>query len=129
MQPLKNVLPHSDKVLYVFYDFETTQNTQYSDTATVHVPNLVCIQQFCSRCVQCGKRKHSFWEVPVGDMLAYVCEPRHWVKQIIVIERSAKALDLHFILNRAILLKWRPELIMNGKKDYMHDGRTHEVYR
>ena len=49
MQQLKNVLPPSDGVLYVFYDFETKQNTQYSDTAEVHVPNLVCIQQFCSR--------------------------------------------------------------------------------
>jgi hypothetical protein len=50
MQPLKNVLPPSDRVLYVFYDFEKTQNTRYSDTAIVHVPNLVRIQQFCSRC-------------------------------------------------------------------------------
>jgi hypothetical protein len=24
--------------------------------------------------------------------------------------------DLHFILNRAIFLKWQPELIMNGEK-------------
>ena len=28
MQPLKNALPSSDGVLYVFYDFETTQNTR-----------------------------------------------------------------------------------------------------
>ena len=39
MQPLKNVLPLSDGVLYVFYDFENTQNIQYSETAKVHVPN------------------------------------------------------------------------------------------
>jgi hypothetical protein len=31
MQPLMNVLPLSDTVLYVLYDFETTQNTRYSD--------------------------------------------------------------------------------------------------
>ena len=49
MQPLKNVLPSSDGVLYVFYDFETTQNTRYSETAKEHVPYLACIQQFCSR--------------------------------------------------------------------------------
>jgi hypothetical protein len=29
---------------------------------------------------------------------------------------NAKAFDLHFILNRAIFLKWRPELIMKGQK-------------
>ena len=43
MRPLKNVLPACDKVLYVFYDFETTQNTRFSDRATLHVPNLVCV--------------------------------------------------------------------------------------
>ena len=78
MQPLKNVLPPSDGVLYLFYDFETPQITRYSDTAKVHVPNLVCIQQFCScyeiiddveqDCEQCGRRKHSFWDEPVGDI-------------------------------------------------------------
>jgi hypothetical protein len=70
MQPLKNVLPSGDAVLFVFFDFETTQDTQYSHTARLHVPNLVCLQQFCSRCdssdnvdENCtlrGTRKHSF---------------------------------------------------------------------
>ena len=36
MQLLKNVLPSSNGVLYVFYDFETTQKARYSDTAKVH---------------------------------------------------------------------------------------------
>ena len=126
MQPLKNVLPSSDGVLYVFYDFETTQNTRYSEKAKVHVPNLVCIQQFCSRCdsvddceqkcEQCGIRKHSFWDDPVGDLLSYLCESRPWVRQIIAIAHNAKAFDLHFILSRAVLLKWRPELVMSGQK-------------
>lgn len=33
-----------------------------------------------------------------------------------MIAHNAKTLDLHFILNRDILLKWKVELIMNGKK-------------
>jgi hypothetical protein len=125
MQPLKNVLPSSDGVLCVFYDFGTTQNTPYSDTAKLHFPNLVCIQQFCSRCessndvdqvcTQCGKSKHAFWQDPVGDMLTDLCEPRPWCNQIIVIAYNAKAFDLHFILNRTVFLKWRPEL-MSGQK-------------
>ena len=49
-------------------------------------------------------------------MLAYLCEPRPWVNLIIVIALNTKAFDLHFILNTAILLKWRPELIMNRQK-------------
>jgi hypothetical protein len=67
MQPLKNALPPSNRMVYVFYDFEMTQNTRYSDTATVYVPNQVCIQYFLrceisddvrKDCVQCGKRQH-----------------------------------------------------------------------
>ena len=86
----------------------------------VHEPNLVWLQQFCSKCknvqdieqqcVQCGKRKHSFWDDPVGDMLTYLCEPRLWVKKIVVIAHNAKGFELHLILNRAILLKWQPGL-------------------
>ena len=64
----------------------------------------------------CGKRKHSFWDYPVGDMLTYLCKPRPWIKKIVAIAHNAKAFDLHFILNRAVLLKWQPELIMNGLK-------------
>jgi hypothetical protein len=68
-QLLTNVLPSDDGVLYVFYDFETTQNSRFSDKATLHVRNLVCLQKFCSRCegvtdtnidcFQCGSRRHS----------------------------------------------------------------------
>ena len=82
MSPLKNVLAAGDNLLEVFYDFETIQKARYSFRATLHVPNLICIQQFCSRCedmegvdrdsVQCGKRKHLFWDDPVGDMLPYL---------------------------------------------------------
>ena len=80
MQPLKNVLPSSDGLLYVFYDLKTMQNMRYSETAKVHVLNMVCIQQFCSRCEdfddgerdceRCGSRKHAFWDDPVGDLLS-----------------------------------------------------------
>jgi hypothetical protein len=127
MAPVAPEMPSSDKVLYVFYDFATTQDTPISDTATVHVPNLVCFQQFCTLCEgeidietdckRCGKRKHTFWEEdPVGDLLTYLCRSRPWANKIVAIAHNAKAFDLHFILNRAIMLQWRPELIMNEKK-------------
>jgi len=92
--------------------------------ATLHVPNLVCVQQFCSfcedvedarrKCVQCRERKHSYWDDLVGSILSYLCEPRPWVKVIVAIAHNAKSFDLQFILNRAVLLKWQPELIMKG---------------
>ena len=114
------VAPASVTVLYVFYDFETTQNTEYTAAAKLHVPNLVCVQQFCSRCedveecLRCGKRKHSFWQETVWDLLTYLTEPSPWAEKIVAMAHNAKAYDLNFILNRAIILKWKPELIMNG---------------
>ena len=65
-----NVPVSSEDVLYVFYDFETTQFTKCSVKSNEHVPILVCLQQFSSKCliisnikqdfIQCGKRVHSF---------------------------------------------------------------------
>ena len=49
-------------------------------------------------------------------MLSYLYEPRPWVNKIIAIAQNANPFDLQFILNCAILLKRRPELIMNGLK-------------
>jgi len=68
----------------------------------------------CGDCVRCVKRKHSFWDDPVGELLLYPREPRPWDNKIVAIAHNAKAFDLHFIQNRAIMLKWQPELIMNG---------------
>ena len=93
--------------------------------AKLHVPNLVCVQQVCSRyeceedgvdCVRCGTRKHSFGENPVGDLLSYLTEPRPRANKIVATAHNVKAFDLHSIFNRAIVLKWKPELIMNGLK-------------
>ena len=50
MRSLRNKLLDSDTVLFVFYAFETNQDTKYSDSDTVHVANLVFLQQFCSKC-------------------------------------------------------------------------------
>ena len=52
----------------------------------------------------------------MGDLLTYLCEQRPWFRQTIPIAHNAKAFDLHFILSRAVLLKWRPELVVSGQK-------------
>ena len=81
MIPLTDTLPAaSDKVLYVFYDNQTTQNTEYGEESKLHAPNLVCTQLFCSRCedvedgdcVRCGRRKHTFWQDPIGVLIIYL---------------------------------------------------------
>ena len=46
MRPIVNVPASSEHVLYVFYDFETTQDTKRSNTTNENVPNLGCLQQF-----------------------------------------------------------------------------------
>jgi len=76
---------------------------------------------------RCGRRKHTFRQDPVGELLIYLTEPSPWVKKIIVIAHNSKAFDLHFILNRAIVLKLKPELIMNGQK-IMCMGIEHLVF-
>ena len=48
---LKDVLRmNGNKVLYAVYDFETTQNSSYSDKTEGHVSYLVCVQQVYARC-------------------------------------------------------------------------------
>jgi len=49
-------------------------------------------------------------------MLTYLTEPNPWVNKIVAIAHNAKAFDLQFFLNRAILLKWEQELILNELK-------------
>ena len=44
------------QVVYIFYDFKPRK---ISGILTRHVPNLVCVQQFCARCEEienCSKR-------------------------------------------------------------------------
>jgi len=110
MTPLKDaLLPADDNVISVFYEFETTQNTSYTDEAGLHVDNLVSVQQFCFRCedveggdcVRCGKRKVSFREYLLVYLQSYQYEPRLWANEFVSIARSDKAFDLHFILNKA----------------------------
>ena len=64
----------------------------------------------------CGRRKHSFWQEPLGELLSYLKEPRHWANKIVSIAHNAKAFDLYSILKAAIMLKWKRELIANGLK-------------
>jgi len=123
--PLKDVLPvNADKLLNVFYDFETTQNYKYFDKAKAHVSYLVCVHQYCARCadveddiycVRYGKRRHSVWVDRVGDLLTYLSERRPWALKL---SRSLKTPrhSTRTILNRAILLKLKPVLITKGLK-------------
>ena len=127
MHPLKNELPRSKNVLFAFYVFETRQDTRLTTSANVHIPNLVCLQHFCTLCekepdidvdcVRCGRRRHAFYVDPAGDLLTCLSKPRPWCEKVIAITHNAKGFDSHFILEGAILLKWTPKLILNGQKN------------
>ena len=67
-------------------------------------------------CARCGKRKHAFFDDPAGDLHSYLCQPRPWCERVIAIAHNARGFVAQFILNRAILLKWTPKLILNGLK-------------
>ena len=92
----------------------------------MHVAKLVCLQQFCTPgkmsadinqdFERCCKRKHSFWDDPIGELLLYLCEPRPWIRKIVAIAYNAKAFYSKFILNRALPMKWKPELILDVLK-------------
>jgi hypothetical protein len=110
----------------VFYDFKTTQYTKFSEIATQHVPNFVCLEQFCSQCEnesdtnvdcrRCGKRMHSFFDDPVRDLLTYFCRPRAWCEKVVAVAHNAKAFDTQFILDRAIFLNSVTQVIINDLK-------------
>ena len=67
-------------------------------------------------CVRFGRRSHAFWDDPVGDLLTYLCKERSCCEKVIAVAHNAKDFGAHFILGRAILLKWTPKLILNGQK-------------
>jgi hypothetical protein len=85
-------------------------------TRQKNVPKLVCVQQFCARCEEidycsincewCGRRKNSFWNYHVGDLLTYLCEPRPWANKIVAIAHNAISFELHFF--------WIGQSCLNG---------------
>jgi hypothetical protein len=62
------------------------------------------------------QKRHSFFDVPVGDLLRYLCKPRAWCDNVVAVGHNARAFDNQFILNKAIFLNCWPQVIMNGLK-------------
>ena len=82
MSPLLHRAPRSNK-MFVFYDFETTQNTNCTYTSFEHKPNLVCVKQFCAMCedtlmwiTEGAVRGNSFWRDSVDDFISCVFKSR-----------------------------------------------------
>ena len=53
MQPIiiESVTHGTKKFLYIFYDYETHQDTPYAQNIYLHVPNLCVAHQVCTGCI------------------------------------------------------------------------------
>jgi hypothetical protein len=78
--------------------------------------------------VQCGRRKNSFWQDPVGQLLSYLTEPRPWANKIVATAHNAKAFDIHFIFNRAIMLKIETCTYYEWTENYVHEDEAPGVF-
>ena len=129
MKPNKSKPPQ--RYMFIFYDFECTQNTPYvhKPTSYEHVPNVCCVQQVCNKCIynpnideecsQCGVRTHSFTgPKSVEDFLKYLLVRRTFTPKIYAIAHNARSYDAVFLL-REILARDEdipPTVTMNGNK-------------
>jgi hypothetical protein len=79
MSSLSDKTPLNDLELCVFYDFETTQNTPYTDTLVEHVPNLVCpviLNRVRGRHTMCIARCVVTGDTFCTDLVGISCETR-----------------------------------------------------
>ena len=127
IQPLKDKSIDNEKILYVFYDFESRQEDVINDKykSRIHVPNLCVLQHVCTYCINdedlselcgfCGKREQVFKINPVKQFVEYVFREVTDFNKIICIAHNSKGYDAQFILQYLVEdLNVRPELILNG---------------
>ena len=139
MQPVgggKN-LKAEKNFLYIFYDFETRQDTPYGENARIHVPNLFVAHQVCTDCIdvddlkiicnKCGVREFIFTEDPVKQLLSLCIRESTEFSEIVCIAHNAKAFDAQFILKELVENAERatPSVILSGQNITMLKyGRT-----
>ena len=74
MQPVgggKN-LKAKKKFLYIFYDFETRQDTPYGENARIHVSNRCVAYQVCTDCIDVDNHKITCSKCGVSEFI-WVC--------------------------------------------------------
>jgi len=125
MKPILNELPRIDIVLVEFwlpnyarykdFWFCNSERSKFSVSPAILFVQRNAAGYWC-RLWAFLKRKHSFFDEPVGDLLMYLCAPRQWCEKVVAIAHNAKGFDTKFIQNRAIFLKLKPKLILNVLK-------------
>ncbi|KAJ8685537.1 hypothetical protein QAD02_021330, partial [Eretmocerus hayati] len=125
------------KKLFVFYDFEATQNTVYRQVGEsyeyIHKVDLCVAQSCCDACLHiddmtyicnfCGPRQRTMSsENPVAELLDFVLREQTDLEQITAICHNSRSYDGQFILRELYdhhIVKGSdktPEVIANGRK-------------
>ncbi|KAK5638665.1 hypothetical protein RI129_012960 [Pyrocoelia pectoralis] len=126
--PIDTSFPKLKDFLFIFYDLECTQDTKFSDSQSLHEPNVCVFNQRCDVCIdeplekivciKCGVRQQilKFTDV-IETFVYYILDIRKKFKNVVVLAHNGQAYDHQFILNY-ILTKthFKPELIMRGSK-------------
>ena len=138
MSPLKQY-EKERKCMFLFYDFETQQNTplQGDPKTYVHIPNLCVVQQVCTRCFtdedmsnicsECGVREYVFDKDPVKEFVELATRKVQNFNKIICIAHNAKSFDAQFILRYLIEeknLKDTPEILLWRSSSYQSEERS-----
>lgn len=129
IRPDKRANADKKRNLFLFFDLETRQETDFPDDQTVkyHSPNLCVVQQVCTackdddnilqNCASCGVRQHIFKNNPIREFLAYVFLPRKSFTYITCVAHNGQAFDSQFILKFMVeSLKLTPSIILRGSK-------------
>lgn len=122
------------KELFIFYDFECTQDKSFQDDRTKfqHKPNLCVVQVACSVCSEelsheiicknCGVRSHTFKsDDVVEELMLFIGRVDKKFKTVTILAHNMQGYDGHFCLRYMYQHKnvWgldERSLIMNGTK-------------
>ncbi|XP_039311046.1 uncharacterized protein LOC105202996 isoform X3 [Solenopsis invicta] len=131
IQPIKQTTDKRPKILFLFYDFETQQNTRIrgDDKKRAHVPNLCVVQQTCTYCLEdndddmtkvcqyCGIREYVFDQDSVKQLVDLATKPLRSFSRTICIAHNAKVFDAQFILRHFATrggVNEMPSIILNS---------------
>lgn len=119
--------------VFIFYDFETTQNTKVAKNTYKHYVNYCVAQKVCEKCMyekfdekicfdcEGGVSKVFEGVNTLDNFLNFVLETEtlKGVTKVIAISHNSKSFNCQFVLNRMIEIKnilQEPKLILSGSK-------------
>ena len=140
IKPIENkqkVKKTNKRTIFIFYDFETTQETEVSENTFLHKVNFCVAQKVCSECLNekfdmnecrfcrgCMTKIFDDGEKTLDNFVEYVLETQQFsnIEKVIVIAHNSKGFDCQFILknildNEKIIVE--PRVILSGSKNIL----------